>query len=79
MPWWETTLFLMAVVLAIWGFVSMVGIRTRILTRKTYRTAEDIYPNYADSERKQRQYAREHGGQWHDDEEPSQSSVGTKP
>jgi hypothetical protein len=78
MPWWETTLFLMAVVLAIWGFVSLVGIRTRILTRKSYRTAEDIYPNYADSARKQRRYAHEHGGEWHDHEEPSRSSAGTK-
>jgi hypothetical protein len=78
MPWWETTLFLMAVVLAIWGFASLVGIRTRILTRKTYRTAENIYPNYADSARKQRRYAREHGGQWHDDEESSNSSGDTR-
>jgi hypothetical protein len=73
MPWWETTLFIMAVVLAIWGFASMVGTRTRFLTRRSYRSAEDIYPNYADSARKQRRYAREHGGQWHDDEDEHRS------
>jgi len=27
-----------------------------------------MYSNYADSNRKQRKYAREHGGQWRDDE-----------
>jgi hypothetical protein len=67
-PWWETVLFLMAVAVAIWGFASIVGFRTRTLTRKTDRTAEDLYPDYADSVRKQRRYAREHGGYWHDDE-----------
>jgi hypothetical protein len=66
--WWESTLFLVAVAFAIWGFISMVGFRTRTLTRGHGRTAEDLYPNYADSARKQRRYAREHGGEWHDDE-----------
>jgi hypothetical protein len=36
--------------------------------RKNTRTAEDLYPLYADSIRKQRKYAKEHGGQWRDDE-----------
>jgi hypothetical protein len=67
-PWWETVLFFMAVAVAIWGFASIVGFRTRTLTRKTDRTAEDLYPDYADSARKQRRYAREHGGHWHDNE-----------
>ena len=66
MPWWETVLFLIAVVLAIWGFLSVVGFRTRTLTSRSHRTAEDLYPNYADSPHKQRQYAREHGGEWRD-------------
>ena len=42
LPWWGYVLFLMAVVLAIWGFISLVGFRTDFLTRKTYRTAEDL-------------------------------------
>jgi hypothetical protein len=67
-PWWETVLFFMAVAVAIWGFASIVGFRTRTLTRKTDRTAEDLYPDYADSARKQRRYAREHGGHRQDDE-----------
>jgi len=32
MPWWEAILFFAAVILAIWGFMSMVGFRTRYLT-----------------------------------------------
>ncbi len=68
LPWWETVLFLMAVAVAIWGFSSIVGFRTRTLTRRTDRTAEDLYSEHADSARKQRRYAREHGGQWHDHE-----------
>ncbi len=68
MPWWETILFLIAVGLAIWGFVSMVGVNRRFLTRRTNRTAQDLYDDYADSPKKQRQYAREHGGDWSDRE-----------
>jgi hypothetical protein len=73
MPWWETILFLIAVGVAIWGFISMVGVRTRFLTRKTTRSAQDLYGNYADSPRKQRRYAREHGGEWSDREDASSS------
>ena len=66
MPWWGDVLFLVAVAVAIWGFISLVGFRTNMLTRRTSRTAENLYPNYADSPRKQRRYAKEHGGQWRD-------------
>jgi hypothetical protein len=52
MPWWGDVLFLIAVAVAIWGFISLVGFRTNMLTRRTYRTAENLYPNYADSPRK---------------------------
>jgi hypothetical protein len=55
-------------ILGIGGFVSIVRFQTWRLTRKTGRTAEDLYPGYADSPRQQRKYAREHGGQWRDDE-----------
>ncbi len=66
LPWWGYVLFLMAVAVAIWGFISLTRFRTDILSRRTYRTAEDLYPNFADSPAKQRRYAREHGGEWHD-------------
>jgi hypothetical protein len=78
LPWWEEVLFFMAVALAIWGFVSIVGFRTRTLTRKTDRTAEDLYPRYSDSLRKQRRYAREHGGEWRDQEDWTDPPDGTK-
>jgi hypothetical protein len=64
MPWWEVTLFFAAVILAICGFASLVGVRTRSLTRHTDRTASDLYDQFADSPRKQRKYARQHGGEW---------------
>jgi hypothetical protein len=67
MPWWEAILFFAAVILAIWGFLSIVGFRTRTLTRRTDRTAKDLYDQFADSPRKQRRYARDHGGEWHDE------------
>jgi hypothetical protein len=67
MPWWEAILFFAAVIFAIYGFASIVGFRTRMLTRRTDRTAKDMYDQFADSPRKQRRYARDHGGEWHDE------------
>jgi hypothetical protein len=64
MPWWEIILFFAAVILAIWGLASLVGFRTRSLTRHTDRTAQDMYDQFADSPRKQRRYARQRGGEW---------------
>lgn len=69
MPWWGTVLFLAAVVLAIWGFLSIVGFRTRTLTRKTDRRAEDMYANYAGPGRGRHRYLHAHGV-WRDPDEP---------
>ena len=69
MPWWGTVLFLAAVVLAIWGFLSIVGFRTRTLTRKTDRRAEDLYAGYADPQRRRHRYLHTHGV-WRDHDEP---------
>ena len=52
---------------AIFGFLSMVGVNKRWLTRGHNRRAEDLYDDYADSPRRQKQYAREHGGNWRND------------
>jgi hypothetical protein len=68
MAWWGYILFALAVVLAVKGFLALVGVETRWVTRKSTRTAEDLYQDYADSPREQRRYAREHGGEWHDQE-----------
>lgn len=68
MAWWADVLFLIVVVLAVWGFASIVGFRTGMLTRKTQRTAENLYPRFADSERKQQAYAAKRGGEWRNEE-----------
>ena len=67
--WWlEDIIVPMLLVAGVCSFVVMVRFRTRMVTRTTARTAEDMYPLYADSARRQQKYAREHGGQWQDDE-----------
>jgi hypothetical protein len=63
MPWWEIILFFAAVILAIYGFASIVGFRTRSLSRRTDRTAENMYDNYAELTPRQRRQARRHGGE----------------
>jgi len=63
MPWWEILLFFAAVALAIYGFASIVGFRTRTLTRPTDRTAENMYDDFANPTRKKRRQAREHAGE----------------
>lgn len=49
MPWWGDVLFALAVLTAIWGFISLVGFRTKFITSKTDRRAEDLYGDYADT------------------------------
>ncbi len=46
--------FVVVVLLAIWGFVSIVGLNTRWLSRRTDRTAESMYGAYAGSTRRRR-------------------------
>jgi hypothetical protein len=62
MPWWEIVVFFAAVILAIYGFASIVGFRTRSLSRRTDRTAENMYDNYAELTPRQRRQARERDG-----------------
>jgi hypothetical protein len=42
------------VLVAIWGFVSIVGLNTRWLSRRTDRTAESMYGAYGGSTRRHR-------------------------
>ncbi len=67
--WWLDIIVPVLLALAVFGFVLIVRLQTHRLTDRTTRTAEDLYPRYADSIRKQHKYAREHGGQWQDAEE----------
>jgi hypothetical protein len=67
--WWLDDIIVPALlILAVFGFVLVVRLQTKRLAGRTTRTAEDLYPRYADSVRKQRKYADGHGGQWQDDE-----------
>ena len=66
--WWENILIAALLLFGVYCFLSIAGFRTRLLTRKSNRTAESMYSSFADSERKQRKYARSHGGEWRDDE-----------
>lgn len=66
--WWQYIVIAAVLILVVYCFMVIVGFRTRLLTRKTDRTAESMYSSYADSTRKQRKYAREHGGQWRDED-----------
>ena len=65
--WWLDIVVPALLVLAVFGFVLAVRLQTQRLTGRTTSTAEDLYSRYADSPRKQRKYAREHGGQWQED------------
>lgn len=62
--WWQYLIAVVVVILAVWGFVSVVKSQTHRLSDKTDNTAEDVYDRSADSPRKQRKYAAEHGGEW---------------
>lgn len=64
---------------AIYGFLLMIGVRTRTLTRKTGRRAEDLYDQYGDSPRAQRRYAEQHGGEWTDTESLHQGTTAPPP
>jgi hypothetical protein len=67
--WWLDDIVIPALfIFVIYCFVVCVGFRTRMLTRKTTRTAESMYDSYADPLRKQQQYAKDHGGTWKADD-----------
>jgi hypothetical protein len=62
--WWEYIIVAVILLFGIYAFLVLTGFETRTLSHRTTRTAESMYPSYADSLRKQRQYARQHGGEW---------------
>ena len=67
--WWIYIIVVVVLLFGIYAFLVLIGFEKRFLSRKTSRTAESMYDNYADSDRKQRRYAKEHGGEWTDDED----------
>jgi hypothetical protein len=50
--WWEYVIAAIVVAIAIYSFVVLAGFETRLLSRKTDRTAEQMYPNYAGRKRR---------------------------
>jgi hypothetical protein len=67
--WWIYVVVVLLFAFGIYAFISIVGFRTHQVTRRTTRTAADMYDSYADSPRKQRRYARERGGEWRDEDQ----------
>jgi hypothetical protein len=51
-----------------YAFLQLVRGQTRGMSRRTRRTAEDMYDQYGDSPRQQRRYAEKHGGTWPEDD-----------
>ena len=62
--WWQYIIIAAVILFGIYGFLTLTSFETRVLSRRTIRRAADLYPRYADSLRKQRRYAKEHGGEW---------------
>lgn len=60
----------LVLLLGIYAFVELAGARTRWMTRRTERTAESMYPNYADSKREQRRSAKRQAGTSQDGSSP---------
>jgi hypothetical protein len=61
--WWQYIIIAAVIVLGIYGFLVFTRFETWNLSRRTTRTAQDMYPSYADPLHKQRRYARQHGGE----------------
>jgi type II secretory pathway component PulL len=61
--WWQYVIMAVVAIVVVYAFVSLTGFQTRRLTRRTDRTAEEMYDSYADSPGKQRRYARKRGGE----------------
>ena len=63
---WIEIAVAVVLIFTVYAFMELAGFRTRYLTHRTTRRAEDLYDQYADSPRKQHRSAQEHGGSWHE-------------
>jgi hypothetical protein len=59
--WWEYIIIAGVLLFGIYAFMTLTGFETRVLSRRTNRTAESMYSNYADPSRRQRRHIRRHG------------------
>ena len=58
--WWQILIGAVVLIAVVYAFLSLVRFQTRGLTRKTDRTAADMYGSYADPPRKQPGAGGEH-------------------
>ncbi|HEY1644720.1 MAG TPA: hypothetical protein VGG35_28930 [Streptosporangiaceae bacterium] len=47
--WWQYIIIVLGLAFLAYAVALIAGFQTRILTRKTDRRAEDLYPGYADT------------------------------
>ena len=45
--WWEYIIVAAVLLFGIYAFATLTGFETRLLSRRTSRTAESMYDNYA--------------------------------
>jgi hypothetical protein len=65
--WWQILIGAAVVIIVGYAILTLVRFQTRNLTRRTGRTADDLYDSYADPLRRQRRYAQERDGEWKDE------------
>lgn len=63
MSWWMYIVVVAILLFGIYAFLDLTRVRTRWITRRSERTAESMYSNYADSPRVQRRDAKRRGGE----------------
>jgi hypothetical protein len=73
--WWMDIIVVAVLALGVYCFITLVRGKGRRIRRYNTRTVESMYDQYADSPRKQRRFAREHGGDWRDDGASRQPGV----
>ena len=61
--WWQYIIIAAVILFGIYGFLVLTRFETRKLSRRTSRTAADMYSSYANSVRKQHRHARQRGGE----------------
>jgi hypothetical protein len=62
--WWIYIVMPALLAVTVYAVILLTRGQVRALSRKSTRTAEDLYEDYADTPRQQRRYAKQHGGTW---------------
>lgn len=66
--WWIYVIVVVVLIFGIYAFLTITGVQARWLSRRSNKTAESMYDNYDDSDRKQYRYTRQHSETWTDAE-----------